>query len=80
MLQVASFALPDQKEEANVFLATHKPVGNISFNKDMIVIFYDDGSISKQHEIAEMRELLVSNKSARFQQQVALHVLKAELA
>jgi hypothetical protein len=53
MLQVASFALPDQKEEANVFLATHKPVGNISFNKDMIVIFYDDGSISKQHEIAE---------------------------
>ena len=79
MLQVASFALPDQKEEANVFLTTHKPVRNISFNKDMIVS-WDDGIVTKEAQIAEMRELLVSNKSARFQQEVALHVLKAELA
>jgi hypothetical protein len=61
MLQVASFALPDQKEEANVFLATHKPLGNISFNKDMIVVFWDDGIVTKEAQIAEMRELLVSN-------------------
>jgi hypothetical protein len=67
MLQVASFGLPDQQDEANAFLKTHKTT-NTSFNKDMIVVFW------------ELRELIASSKNARFQQEVALHVMKAELA
>jgi hypothetical protein len=79
MLQVASFGLPDQQDEANAFLKTHKTT-NTSFNKDMIVVFWDDGVVSKEHQIAELRELIASSKNARFQQEVALHVMKAELA
>jgi len=45
----------------------------------MIVVFWGDGIVTKEAQIAEMRELLVSNKSARSQQEVALHVLKAKL-
>jgi hypothetical protein len=46
----------------------------------MIVVFYNDGTISKAEQIADLKELLASSKNARFQQEVALHVMKAELA
>jgi hypothetical protein len=79
MLQVASFALPGEQDKANAFLQTVK-VTNTSFNKDMIVVFYDDGTVSIGQQIADLKELRASSRVARFQQEVALHVLKAELA
>lgn len=48
MLQVATFKIssswfsPSQQEEANEFLKTYKPVGNINLNKDTIVVFWED--------------------------------------
>jgi hypothetical protein len=80
MLQVASFLLPSEQDKANEFLRTHKPAGNINFNKDTIIVFYDDGTISPEYEIADFQELLESNRKARVQQEIALHVMKAELA
>jgi N-acetylneuraminic acid mutarotase len=79
MLQVASFALPKQQDEANEFLKTHKPQGNINFNKDTIIVFYDDGEFSPEYEIADLEEYIQSMKTARFQQEVALHVMKTDL-
>jgi hypothetical protein len=74
MLQVATFLLPDGQEKANEFLKTHKPVGNINFNKDTIVVFYEDDPA------ADLVELLESVGNARFQQEVSLFILKRELA
>lgn len=74
MLQVASFALPDKQAEANEFLKTHKPVGNINFNKDTIVVFYEEDPAS------EIVELLESVGNARFQQEIALHMLRRDIA
>jgi hypothetical protein len=74
MLQVASFALPEQQEKANEFLKTHKPVGNINFNKDTIVVFYQDDPA------ADIVELLDSVGNAKFQQGIALYMLKRDIA
>src|SRR5947209_20475665 len=74
MLQVASFALPAEQDRANEFLKTHKPVGNINFNKDTIVVFYDEDPA------AELVELLESVGRARVQQQIALHMIKRDMA
>jgi hypothetical protein len=75
MLQVAAFLVPTEQEKANEFLRTHRiaPEG-INFNTDRLIIFYDDDPV------AELVQLLDSVGKARFQQEVALHVLKAELA
>jgi len=80
MLQVATFTLPAQQQEANEFLRTHRPDGQIHFNTDMIVVFYDDGVVSPEWEVAELQELLRGNANATFQQEVALHVLQTQLA
>lgn len=80
MLQVASFTLPSEQDKANEFLKTHKPMGQVSFNKDIIVVFWEDGEYPAEYEIADLRELLQSNKMAKLQQEIALHVMKAELA
>ena len=80
MLQVACFQLPDQQDEANAFLAKHKPRGEIAFNHDLIFIGYDNGVYSPVDEIAELRELLHSVNSAKFQQEVAIHVMEYERA
>jgi hypothetical protein len=80
MLQIATFSLPEQQEEANAFLRTHKPIGNIEFNKDMIFIGYETGEVPVEYEIAQLQEMLVGTKSALFQQEVALQVLQYELA
>lgn len=74
MLQVKSFALPAEEGKANEFLKTHKPVGNINFNKDIIVVFYEDDAA------ADFVELLESVGNARFQQEVALFMMKRDLA
>ena len=80
MLQVASFALPADQDKANAFLATHKPSdGGVSFNKDMIVVFWDDRSYPAEYQIADLEELLRSNRAAAIQQEVALAVAQAEL-
>lgn len=80
MLQVASFALPGEIEKANEFLATHKPVGNVHFNTNMIVVFWDDGTFPAAYRIADLNELLLSTQTAQQQQEVALHILTAQLA
>jgi|tagenome__1003787_1003787.scaffolds.fasta_scaffold20490750_2 hypothetical protein len=80
MIQVAAFSMPTQQDEANDFLRTHKPEGQVHFNRDMIVVFYDNGEVSPQHKIAEFQELLRGNENARFQQEVALFVLKRQRA
>ncbi|TCU78868.1 hypothetical protein EDE08_101650 [Bradyrhizobium sp. R2.2-H] len=74
MLQVATFQLPDGQEKANEFLKAHKPVGNINFNRDTIVIFYEDDPA------ADILELLQSVTNAKFQQGIALHMLKRDIA
>jgi hypothetical protein len=74
MLQVATFLLPEGQEKANEFLKAHKPVGNINFNRDTIVVFYEDDPA------ADLLELLESVGNARFQQELALHMLKRDIA
>lgn len=82
MLQVATFLLPSEQDQANEFLKTHKPQGEgaVSFNTNMIVVFWDDGEYPPEYQIADLRELIQSNKNATFQQEVALDVMKHDLA
>ena len=54
MLKVASFALPAEQKKANEFLATHK-ISNTNFNKDMIVVFAEDGVISAATQVADLQ-------------------------
>ena len=74
MLQVATFLVPTEQEKANEFLKAHKPVGNINFNKDTIVVFYEDDSA------AALVEHLESVNAAKFQQGIALHMIKRDIA
>jgi DNA gyrase/topoisomerase IV subunit A len=74
MLQVATFLVPAEQEKANEFLKAHKPVGNINFNKDTIVIFYENDPA------ADLVEYLESVNAAKFQQEVALYMLKRDIA
>jgi hypothetical protein len=80
MLQVATFLVPEQQEQANEFLKKHRPEGTINFNKDTVVIFWETGEFPPEYEIANLTELLQSNRQAKLQQEIALHVMKAELA
>jgi hypothetical protein len=80
MLQVHTFRVPDDQEAANEFLKTHKPAGEIHFNTNMIVIFHDDGNYPPEYQIADLRELLLGNNNATFQMEVALDVMKHDLA
>jgi hypothetical protein len=74
MLQVATFLLPQCEAAANEFLKDHKPVGNINFNRDTIVVFYEDDPA------ADLIELLESVANAKFQQGIALYMLKRDIA
>lgn len=80
MLQVATFTLPAQQQEANEFLKTHKPDGQVHFNTNMIVVFFDDGVVSPEWEIADLQELLKGQAGARFQQEITLFVLNRQRA
>lgn len=74
MLQVATFLVPAEQDKANEFLKAHKPVGNINFNRDTIICFYEDDPA------ADIVELLESVGNAKFQQGIALHMLKRDIA
>ena len=76
MLQVQTFLVPSEQDKANEFLKTHRPApnGGLSFNKDMVVIFYDDDPA------APLVEYLESVGNARFQQELAIHMLKRDIA
>lgn len=78
MQQVATFDIKEQ-DRCNEFLKTVKP-GNLSVRDGQIVIFYDDGTYPVAYQVIDLLEHLDSVKKARFQQEVALHVAKAELA
>lgn len=81
MLQVATFLVPEQQDKANEFLRTHKPEQNgVNFNKDTVVIFYDNGETSPECDISELHEFLKGNRGAKFQQEVAMHVMTTQLA
>jgi hypothetical protein len=80
MLQVKTFLVPSEQDSANEFLKTHKPMGQVHFNKDTIVIFYDDFLTTPELEIADLQELIVANRNAKFQQELALFMMKRELA
>jgi hypothetical protein len=80
MLQVATFLLPDQQDAANEFLKTHRPEGPINFNKDTIVVFWDNGDFPPEYQLADLQELLKSVRAAKLQQDVALYVMKSDLA
>lgn len=80
MLQIATFSLPEEQDKVNEFLKTHKPIGNIEFNKDMLFIGYETGDFPVEYEIAALQEMLAGNRTARVQQEIALHVMQYELA
>src|SRR4051794_26550149 len=80
MLQIATFSLPDEQDKVNEFLKTHKPIGNIEFNKDMIFVGYETGEYPVEYEIGTLHERLIAQKETRFQHEIALHVLEYEQA
>jgi hypothetical protein len=80
MLQVANFLVPNQVEEANKFLATHKPFGEIHFVQDQMLVFYEDGTTPPEYVIADLQDLIRSVDGAMFQQEVALNTLDYERA
>lgn len=80
MLQIAAFVLPGQQKEANEFLQTHKPAGDLQFNADRMFVFFDDGTNPVEYQIANLQELLQGNRNAKIQHQIALQVLEYELA
>lgn len=79
MLQVKTFLLPGEEAKANEFLAKHKPAEQgINFNKDMLIVFYEDGRHSVAYQIAHVRDLLQSVEAATFQQNIALYTMQNE--
>lgn len=80
MLQVQTFLLPAEQDQANEFLQAHKPVGNINFNRDMIVVFYNAGDITPELEADEWREYLYNAIRHKQDVEIALHVARAEQA
>jgi hypothetical protein len=79
MQQVATFPVPEKQKECNKFLTTIKPA-QLSYRDGNVVIFYDDGTYPASYQLADLQEHLQSVRAARFQQEVAVHVAKAELA
>jgi hypothetical protein len=51
---------------------------NLTVRDGRIIIFYDDGTWPPAYELVDLYEHLNSVRKARFQQEVALHVAKAE--
>ena len=80
MIQVATFLLPSEQEKANEFLKTHKPEGSVNFNRDMVIVFWDNGEYPAEYQIADMQEMLKANANARFQQEGTLNMLNTQLA
>ena len=80
MIQVATFLLPSEQEKANEFFRTYKPVGNINFNKDTLIILWEDGEYTLAEQISDLQELVISNKKQRWQFEVSLSLMKREVA
>lgn len=80
MIQLATFSLPDQEQEANDFLKLHKPAGPINFNKDRAFVFYDDGTYPVEYELSDWEELIEGQRAAKRQQEIMLHVLNDEVS
>lgn len=80
MIQVATFRVPEQQAEANEFLKTHKPEGNINFNRDTIIVFYDDGAYPPEYEIADYQSVLEGCRKTIANLDMALYMLRADLA
>lgn len=81
MLQVATFTLPDQQVAANEFLKAHAPEGQVHFNTNMIVVFYDDGTRNSAVEhLAHLRELEKALFETKTQLSVSVEILKLERA
>jgi hypothetical protein len=78
MQQVKTFPIK-QEAACNEFLATIKPA-NMTAKDGLIVTFYDDGTYPDPYTIVDLYEHLDSVRKAKFQQEVALHVAKSELA
>lgn len=80
MLQIATFTLPDEQDQANEFLKTHKPIGNIEFSKDLLFMGFEDGEYPVAYQISDLQEMIRSNRAARLQQEIAMQVLEYERA
>jgi hypothetical protein len=79
MLQIACFTLPEEQDKANEFLAHHRPAGEISFNNSILFIGYDNGATSAALEVADLEDLLRSNRAAKLQREITLAVAQAEI-
>jgi hypothetical protein len=72
--------MPGQQKEANEFLRTHKPAGDLQFNADRLFVFYDDGTNPAEYQIADLEGLLQGSRNTKIQHQIALQVLEYELS
>lgn len=80
MLQIKTFALPGEENEANEFLKTHKPNGEIARMGELLFIAYETGETPVEYLIAELQEHLDSVRRTKFQQEVAIYVMEYEMA
>lgn len=81
MIQVKTFLLPKQQDAANEFLATHKPQENqVHFNTNMIFVYYDDGVFPLEYERDMWNEYLPPIRNQRQDTEIAIAVLKMDLA
>jgi hypothetical protein len=79
MIQLKCYKLPEQEQDANAFLATHKPAPQgISFIENAVFIFYDDGSNPVEYQIADLLEYLKGIENAMLQQEVGKATMEAE--
>jgi hypothetical protein len=52
--------------------------GGLHFNKDTIIVFYDDGMKPVEYQIAELQDLVNAVEAATRQQVIALYVMQSE--
>jgi hypothetical protein len=80
MLQIATFQLPDQQDQANEFLKTHKPMGEIARRGDLLFIAYETGDYPVEYQVADLQDLIRSANNIILQQQIAIHAIEYERA
>jgi hypothetical protein len=78
MLQIATFKLPEQQDQANEFLRTNKPDGVNYFPGEMIISI-EDGTYPVEYQIVDLRNLVQAAEAAKMQQIIARGVLEMEL-
>jgi hypothetical protein len=80
MLQLHVFNVNHDVDKVNEFLATHKPVGEIEFIQDQILVFIETGDYPAEYLIADLEELIRNVETAKVQQEIAMHTLEYERA